>query len=228
MKMRASGYAIFLLPMITSAQQTSTTSGPCSPIAPNNSGTITIQCGGISSKLANQLLEMMNRIAKDRDPDAIMKKLDNILKGVNEIREAASPREFSKGQHDRLISLVKQLPAPLSSNVVFDSVVGNAEAQRYGNHLSTALSDALGRDINMPAGLSTCLECVGVWVCVNDNATVKTSNDGKAIREVFELSGVEGAKFCTDPRNGLGTTTTVKVLIGPKEPAVPKYPGVKH
>jgi hypothetical protein len=65
-------------------------------IAPNNSGTITIQCGGISSKLGNQLVAILNRIAKNQlDPDEVMAKLEEIQKGVNEIRENTAPRIIS-------------------------------------------------------------------------------------------------------------------------------------
>ena len=88
MNMRLSTCVLLLLPALVSAQQVSTTSGPCSPIAPGNSGTITIQCAGISSKLGNQLLAILNRIAKNQlDPDAVMLKLDEIQRGVNDIKD---------------------------------------------------------------------------------------------------------------------------------------------
>jgi hypothetical protein len=117
---------VLLLSSFVSAQQTSTTSGPCSPIAPNNSGTITIQCGGISPKLANQLIEMMNRIAKDRDPDAVMTKLDAILKGVNEIRDATAPRRLTNAQRDAIVSRLTSLSRPRLSILILN---GNAEIE---------------------------------------------------------------------------------------------------
>jgi hypothetical protein len=126
-------------------------------------------------------------------------------------------REFSEAKHIELSSLIGGLARPIISVVLFDSVVGNPEAKRYGDLIAKALSDALRVSIEGPRGLSTCLECTGVWVCVNENAVVTTSEDANAIRETFERVGVVGAKLCTDPRNGQGSPTTVKVLIGPKE-----------
>jgi Skp family chaperone for outer membrane proteins len=133
------------------------------------------------------------------------------------IKEQLAGREFTQDEHDRLVSLIRELPHSPTSKILFDSFVGNADAKRYGGLIAKALSDAVGMPIDGPPGLSTCGECTGVWVCVNENATAETSEDGRAIRKAFELAGVSGAKFCQDPRNGQGTPTTVKVLVGPKE-----------
>ncbi len=66
------------------AQQSATTSGPCSPIAPNNSGSITINCPGMSKEQGQKLIDILNKILKDQlDPNVVMKKLDEILKAVN-------------------------------------------------------------------------------------------------------------------------------------------------
>lgn len=133
------------------------------------------------------------------------------------IREQLAGRDFTQDQHDRLVSVVKGLPHSVTSKVIFDSAVGNLDAKRYGGLIAKALSDALGVPIDEPLGLSTCVECTGVWVCVNESATAKTAEDGKVIRQAFELAGVTGAKFCTDPRDGQGTSDTVKVIVGPKQ-----------
>jgi hypothetical protein len=37
------------------------TAGSCSPITPNNRGSITIQCSGMSDELANQLVDILNQ-----------------------------------------------------------------------------------------------------------------------------------------------------------------------
>jgi hypothetical protein len=76
--------AFFFLASVAFAQQSNTTSGPCSPIAPNNSGTIRIDCQGVSPRLGAQLIEILNRIARNQlDADAVMAKLDEILKAIN-------------------------------------------------------------------------------------------------------------------------------------------------
>ena len=136
---------------------------------------------------------------------------------VLKLQAAASWREFSQEGHDKLVSLMKGVPHPPGSSLFFDSVVGNPEAKRYGSLLAKALSDAIGSPIDEPRGLSTCLECTGVWVCVNKNATAEIPEYGKAIRGALESVGVVGAQFCDDPANGQGSPTTIKIIVGPKE-----------
>jgi hypothetical protein len=133
------------------------------------------------------------------------------------LEERLAWREFLPEQHDKVVSLIAQLPKKPTSQVVVDSVVGDPEAKRYGDLLTKALSDALNMPIEEPLGLSTCLQCTGVWICVNENATADTAQDGKIIRDVFDAVGVKGAQFCTDPRNSQGTSSTVKLIVGPKE-----------
>jgi hypothetical protein len=75
---------IVLLPGIALSGQSDTTSGPCSPIAPNNSGSITINCPGISKQQGEQILKLLNKIfAEKLDMNAVMSKLDEILHEVN-------------------------------------------------------------------------------------------------------------------------------------------------
>lgn len=133
------------------------------------------------------------------------------------IKEAMAWREFTKAQHDIMVSFLQGLPHSLKSTVFVDSSVGNADAKRYGSLIANALSDAIGAPIANPAGLSTCIECTGVWVCVNKNAAENTFEDGKVIGRAFEIAGIVGTKLCTDPNNGQGTSTTIKIIVGPKE-----------
>jgi hypothetical protein len=132
------------------------------------------------------------------------------------LRAAATWREFSGSQHDSLVSLIKNLGNAPKSKVLFDSVVGNPEAKHFGDLLAKALSDALEMPIDEPPGLSTCVQCTGVWVCVDADATEAASADGQIVRAALERAGVADAKFCTDPKNGQGGPTIVKVLVGPK------------
>ena len=71
------------------AQQSSTTTAPCSPIAPDNTGTITINCPGMSKEQGEKMAAILNKIqAKQLDLDSIMTALAEIndktpkLKGV--------------------------------------------------------------------------------------------------------------------------------------------------
>jgi hypothetical protein len=136
---------------------------------------------------------------------------------LTKLQAQLSWREFSIDKQGELSALARQLSRPEAAVVLFDSVVGNPEAKRYGTLLANALSDPAGAPIDAPQGLSTCVECTGVWVCVNGNADAAIAEYGKVIRGALETVGVVGAKFCTDPRNRQGSSSTVKVIVGPKE-----------
>lgn len=117
MRIKLTGFLI-LAPTLVYAQQTATTSGSCSPIAPNNSGTITIQCGGISTKLGNQLVAILNRIAKNQlDPDAVMAKLDEIQRGITEIKDRTHGVEL-EASAIRTLELRIELDIPTASSGV--------------------------------------------------------------------------------------------------------------
>lgn len=84
--------------------QTSTTSGPCSPIAPNNSGSITINCAGISKQQGEEMLRILNKILTERlDTKTVLAKLDEVLQIVEQSsRRAQAPA----GQAAMFVSLV--------------------------------------------------------------------------------------------------------------------------
>lgn len=161
-------------------------------------------------EIQSQVKDMRDKIEQDTraatqlqaDAEKMRADAEKARAETARIKEQLAGREFTQDQHDRVASLIEGLPRPLASTMLFDSAVGNGDAKRYGGLIARALSDAVGRPIDGPLGLSTCVECTGVWVCVNENATAKTSEDGRAIREAFELAGVTGAKFCRDPKNG--------------------------
>jgi hypothetical protein len=73
--------AFLFLAGIALAQQSTTTSGQCSPIAPNNSGSVSIICSNIDKKLANQISQLV--AASKRDEKALIDisdKLDVLLR----------------------------------------------------------------------------------------------------------------------------------------------------
>lgn len=73
-----------LLPATTCYGQTIKTSGPCSPIATNNHGSITINCPGVSQEQSEQVAAIMNKVLAEKlDFKAVMDKLDEILHEVN-------------------------------------------------------------------------------------------------------------------------------------------------
>jgi hypothetical protein len=144
--------------------------------------------------------------------------LAEALREVQVLQAAAAWREFPRADSDKLVALTRQrFSGTLPVTVSFSSVIGNPEALRYGQLLSTALSTGLATPIAPPNGLSTCLECTGVWVVVNVNATSIAASDARIIRDLLELAGVKGSKFSTDPNNGQGAANNIMIIVGPKE-----------
>lgn len=72
------------------------TKGSCSPIAPNNQGSITITCTGFSEKQNQQILGFIKQLSSDqaKDQEVLLAKLDEVLAAI----------KASKGQSQRIIS----------------------------------------------------------------------------------------------------------------------------
>lgn len=121
--MRAGGF--LFLSVLGFAQPSSTASGQCSPIAPNNSGSITINCPGLSKVQGVELLKIVNKIlANQSDLKEFGGKLDAILKGVNQIKEETAFRRLSGMQKDTLVAGLSEFPKP---RIVILIKNGNAE-----------------------------------------------------------------------------------------------------
>jgi hypothetical protein len=89
---RAMRYGLVLLVLIITmpclAQTTQTgeakTSGPCSPAVSGSNNQFSINCQGIGKEQGQKMLDILNKIlANQLDPEAVMAKLDEILKAVN-------------------------------------------------------------------------------------------------------------------------------------------------
>ncbi|MFZ0271397.1 MAG: hypothetical protein WB524_20190 [Acidobacteriaceae bacterium] len=71
------------------AQQSAITSAPCSPIAPDNTGVITIKCTGLTPDQAKALAGVpafLNKILQNQkfEADEIISRLDKCVEGVKE------------------------------------------------------------------------------------------------------------------------------------------------
>lgn len=87
-------YLILLFSCSFAAAQSATTSGPCSPIAPQNTGSITINCPGVSGEEGRKMLAILNRIlANQINPDLVMVKLDEIQHGVSSIENELAEKK---------------------------------------------------------------------------------------------------------------------------------------
>jgi hypothetical protein len=76
------------------AQNTNSTTGTCSPIVSQNQGPVTIECAGVPEHLQRQLVEILNSILrKQLDPTAVMSKLDEIAKGMGDLKKKSIDAE---------------------------------------------------------------------------------------------------------------------------------------
>lgn len=108
-------YLILLFISSFAVAQSATTSGPCSPIAEENAGSITINCPGISEGEGRKMLAILNRIlANQINPDLVMVKLDEIQHGVSSIESELAEKKKQEEDAER-----KRRTAP----IIFPSLV---------------------------------------------------------------------------------------------------------
>jgi hypothetical protein len=99
-------------------QQSATTSGQCSPISPNNSGAITINCPGMSKEQGQKMIAILNKILADQlDPDAVMAKLDEIIANqekqseeIGKIKGQQGPWLLDPTIQERMFDSLKNAP----------------------------------------------------------------------------------------------------------------------
>lgn len=102
--------------------QSATTSGPCSPVAAQNSGSITINCPGISGEEGRKMLAILNRILVNQiNPDLVMVKLDEIQHGVSSIESELAAKKMLEEEAEkkrRTAPIVTASLVPLSPGKV--------------------------------------------------------------------------------------------------------------
>jgi hypothetical protein len=73
---------------------TNTTTGSCSPVVTGNKGAVTIVCTGTSDEVGEGLTAILNRILeKQLDPQLVISKLDEIGRGVDDLKRRAVDAE---------------------------------------------------------------------------------------------------------------------------------------
>src|SRR5690349_3211924 len=118
------GLILFLLSTVMSWSQTSGTAeskGSCSPAVSGSHNQFTINCPGVSKEQIQKMLPILNKIlAKQLDPDAVMKKLDDISAGVQEIQRRTGDRELTNAQIAKLTALLKKSPQTITVFMIGD------------------------------------------------------------------------------------------------------------
>lgn len=136
---------LFLL--VAVVLQTQTTSGPCSPIAPNNSGSVTINCPGINKAQADELTKIINKLlANQTDLKQFGNKLDEILKAVDAL---ANGRSVTQMQKDAMAAVLAVLPTEVIPITTYASA---EDGLSYGQEIGTGILmghwDVQGRAVN--------------------------------------------------------------------------------
>lgn len=170
-----------------------TTSGPCSPAVPGSNNRFVINCPGMSGEQFNRLLEILNRIARDRlDPKVVMAALEDIKKGIDQIREKQSPRELDLRQKETLKEMLRGHP----QKVMVEVLANDKEAAEFGDKLSKALGES-GWDAGFVFAVLTPFS--GLTIIVRDAQFPEAALLQQALRAV----GIE-AGGSLDPSMGPG------------------------
>jgi hypothetical protein len=132
----------FLLASSAIGQQSSgpaTAKGSCSPASTGNSNTFTITCG-IGKEQGDELLKIVNKIlANQKDLKDLEGKLDEILKGVNDIRKSSATRRLSDQQKTLLLGAMRPFKG---EKVTITTVQGDPEAYRYAEDFAAVFRAA--------------------------------------------------------------------------------------
>jgi hypothetical protein len=133
---------VLLLSSFALAQQSSITSGPCSPIAPDNTGNITIKCTGLSPDQARSLAgipSLINKILQEQKVATaeIMSRLSDCAEGVKQARHGIySGYDFNGGKRDQRPGDVQLIVGAETS--VFQQFLDLQQNQRWRELLDLA------------------------------------------------------------------------------------------
>ena len=129
------------------------TTGTCSPANTGNNNTFNITCQGIPDKLGAQLIDLLNRFAKNQsDAEAMMAKLDGCLTGVREVRERQAGRRLSDQQKALLLSALRPFKG---AKVTVSAADGDPEAYGYASDFVAVFRAAEFELVVFAAGAET-------------------------------------------------------------------------
>ena len=132
---------LFALPCWSQTAQTARaeTSGFCSPAVSGNNNQFTITCQNIPDKLRIQLVDLLNRVAKNQaDADAMLGKLDGCLESIKEVREQQLPWNLTSDQKVELKGLLRGSKAKFK----VDAILQDRNASLMGTDLFLVLKDS--------------------------------------------------------------------------------------
>jgi hypothetical protein len=94
---------LYAIPLRAQTSGAADTSGPCSPAVTGNDNQFKITCDGIGEAQGKELLKILNRISKEQlDPKLVMQKLDEIEKGVSDLKTGLAKKEEQEAETERI------------------------------------------------------------------------------------------------------------------------------
>src|SRR6185437_8628583 len=88
------------------------TAGCGSPVVTGNGNKFTITCQGIPDTLRSQIVDLLNKIAKDQaNADEMMNKLNSCVEGVRQVQEQQLPWRLTDSQKTDLTGSLQDLHA---------------------------------------------------------------------------------------------------------------------
>ena len=120
-----------MLAALANAQQPTgpaATRGACSPATTGNNNSFTISCG-IGKEQGEKLIAILNKILSNQiDPSAVMSKLDDIQKGVEDIKQNTARRRLSAQEKQRLTEAL----SPMAGHTInITCTMGDTEGKDF-------------------------------------------------------------------------------------------------
>lgn len=121
------------------------TSGCGSPIVPGTGNKFTITCEGIPDALRSQIVNLLNKIAKDHaNADEIMNRLNSCVEGVRQVQEHQQPWRLTDEQKGNLGRALRGTKA----NVAIYALMSDNNSTLFAEDLRGVLQ-SVGWDFNM-------------------------------------------------------------------------------
>ena len=96
-------FLLCTMPLHAQTSGVADTSGPCSPAVTGSNNQFKITCDGISEAQGKELVKILNRISKEQlDTKLVMEKLDEIQKGVSDIKTGLAKKEEREAEDERI------------------------------------------------------------------------------------------------------------------------------
>jgi len=192
------------------------TEGPCSPAVSGNHNQVTITCKGISDKMSAQLVDLMNRIAKNQlDAEAVMDKLDGCLAGVKEVREEQQPWHLTDDEKTQLLTSLRLAPpyanpARISVNVI----PTDRNASLFAMDLLVVLKEAKVADgsTGLNSDFTLRPDLVGVTLAV----THPDFPEAAFLLDAFSRAGIKVNVFIDKDKKTVHDDNTIEIAIGAK------------